>query len=396
MKKHSWIQQGFVVLLAALAACGDGTGGSGSGAGSSSSSASSSGNAACALNTYDGSTHSMNAAAQLDAKKRYLDVAASMKAAELDLNVKPKASELTMQWQAGTPSLESLTTAYYQGVVAKIFTAFENAAGNMWMPSSMPMGSGGQYGEFIFTAEGIDLRQAYEKGLFQSLFYYQAYQLAQKPMDQKSLDQLLALYGAHPSFPGSSDTSDPVANPNPDKLAAQYAERRSPKDPADASKPLDPEKPGPYFRVKEQFIRAQLALSNPACGFDADAAAQEILKEWERVMAATVIFYLNEAAEGLGAATTPAETAEFLHAYGEASAFVHGFKQLPAEARTLSDQKIDELLTLLFQPPEGEVTAYRLVTDAAAEIPKLVSAISAIADVYGFSAEEIESFKVAH
>lgn len=396
MKTRLWIQQGIglVVGLLTLSACGGEDGGSGTMGGTSSSS--SSGSAACEPTAYDGSVHSMNAAAELDAKARYLEIASAMKAAELDPAAQPKASDLTMQWQAGAPSLASLSDSYYNSVVLETFTAFEAAAGGTWTPSAMPQGPGGHYGEFIFTADGRDLRQAYEKGLFQSLFYYQAHALVSQPVDQKALDKLLALYGAHPSFPGDSETTDMVLNPNPDKLAAQYAERRSPKDPNDASKPLDPAKPGPYFRVKEQFIRAQMALSGSPCGWSADGAAKEILKEWERVIASSIIFYLNEAAVELGEAVTEEKLADCLHDYGEGVAFVHGFRQLPAEARTISDQKVDELLSLLLQPPGGEVTAYRLLTDSAAEIPKLVSAIQMIAEVYGFTAEEVESFKVAY
>lgn len=348
------------------------------------------------LDTYDGAAFAANTGAEYALRDQLGALNALMRSAEQDLAVLPTVAELTALYEAGTPSLRSVTTAYYDGALTDFFADFEAAAGDVWTPASPPMGPGGQYGAYIFSAYGIDLRQAVEKGLFGAAFYNHALTLAGAATDEASLDRLLATFGAHPTFPGDSETADPALNPNPDRIGAQYAERRSPKDPSDPSRPADPANPGPYFRIKEGFIRAQAAIrGGAACDEIRDEAIQQILVEWERVNAGTVIYYLNSAAILLTKDNaTVADLSSGLHGYGEATSFLRGFRGLPAQRRMITDAQLDELLDLVGAPTDADATAYQLITDAAATVPNLLLASNELATIYAFTPQEVESFKV--
>lgn len=62
----------------------------------------------------------------------------------------------------------------------------------------------------------------------------------------------------------------------------------------------------------------------------------------------------------------------------------------------ITDAQIDALLESIGAPHDAEATSYLLVTDPATEVPKLLAAADEIAKIYGFSAQEVELFKVNH
>jgi hypothetical protein len=335
---------------------------------------------------YDGATFDANAEGVLALRTQLGALNAAMLAAETDIGVTPTEAELVALYEAEDPSLADGTTEYYDGVVREVFEAFEAAAGNVWTPVDPPASEGGIFGAYIFDENGRDLRQWVEKGHFNSHFYPLAAFLLADGIDQAGLDALLAAYGAHPDFPGDSSADTAT---NPDRLAAQYAERRSPKDPEDASLPLDPENPGVYFVIKRHFITAQVALAN-GCQPEGVAALEGIVTEWERLMGATVIYYLNDATLKLTAdGATPEDLAAGLHGISEATSFLHGFKGTPDTFRTITDEEVDGFLALVDEP-------YRFVTDPAGQAPDLLDAIDFVAEVYGFSAAEVEAFETNH
>lgn len=347
---------------------------------------------------YDGAAYDKNAAVELALRSQFNALNDLMKKAEGDLATMPTAEELTALYEAGNPSVKDATTAYYDGRVLGWLADFEAAAGNTWTPMNPPSGPGGKYGKYIFSAFGTDLRQAVEKGMFTATFYNHALTIGKGSVDAAAIDRLLTVFGAHPSFPGDSETADPAVVPYPDRLGAQYAERRSPKDPNDPSKPADPKNPGPYFRIKADFIRAKAAIAKgPDCDAARDEAVARIMTEWERVMAATVIYYLNDASLKLTKENpTVDDLAGGLHGYGETIGFIHGFRGLPADARMITDAQIDGLLKSIGAPHDADASSYLLVTDPATEVPKLLLAAEEVAKIYGFSAQEVEAFKVNH
>jgi hypothetical protein len=407
-----------LLFASALVGCGDdttGSGGSGGGDGGGSASTTTAttttttssttgaggegvggGAAACNVTpaaSYDGSNFATNAAGPLDMRARLSALNAAMLAAEQNLAVQPTEAELDALYDAGSPSLRTLTSPYYAGIVDGVFTRFAAAAGKTWAPAVTPVAPGGKYGNYIFDERGLDLRQIVEKGLFEALFYRRFAQLAEEDLDAAKLDELLGLFGAHPDFPGVSEGSPVVANP--DRIAAQYLERRSQKNPADPSQPLDPANPGPYFRAKADFIFAQTALAegSPECVAAAEQAVLRIRNEWERGIAATLIYYFNAAAVNLGADNaTEVQLANGLHGYGEGVAFVWGFRELPPAHRTITDAQIDALLAKVKSPVGAPSTAFELVTDSST-IAVLVEGIADLKALYGFSDAEVELFK---
>lgn len=412
-----------LTLSLALAACGDDTGTGANGGGGSPSTGGNGGEAeggspsnggggqgeggeseggggasSCELVTadaYDGAAFDTNGAMELTLRAQLGTLNSAMSAAEADLAVVPTVAELTELYEAGDPSLRDVTSTYYQDRILAIFGQFEAAAGNEWAPSAPPVGSGGKYGNYIFSAEGTDLRQGVEKGLFHAAFFNHAWSLRAATFDAAALDRLLAAYGADPTFPGTSDAAESDV---PDRIGAQYTERRSPKDPNDSSLPLDPAAPGPYFRIKTAFLRAQAAIAaGEACDAELQTELDAIYSDWERAMLGTVVYYLNDAYTKLTIDNpTVTQLAGGLHGYGEAIGFIHGFKGIPEDARTITDDEIDELLTDLGAPAEGDITSFELLTDSAAAAPRLLDGIEKIGEIYGFSAQELDAFETNH
>src|SRR5690606_33946925 len=159
---------------------------------------------ACVLaqdSAYDGSAFDTHAAETLTLRAQAGALNTAMLMAEGDLAVQPTLAELTALYEAGTPSVKSITSSYYDGVLLARLADFEAAAGDVWMPAAEPSGPGGKFGSYLFTATGIDLRQAVEKGLIGAAWYNHSLGLVKAGVDAASLDRMLAAYGAHPSFP---------------------------------------------------------------------------------------------------------------------------------------------------------------------------------------------------
>jgi len=342
---------------------------------------------ACALGTlpttYEAASFEANTVVERDIITRFNTFQQPMKDAEANLAIVPTEAALQALFTAGAPSLKSLTTTYYAARVDALITAFVAAAGKDWTPAEPVPAAGGKYGNWLFTPRGLDIRQGIEKGMFAATFYNHALTLMGGAVTAATVDRILALFGAHPSFPNDSGAAT-----HPDRLIAQYAERRDKK---------DAQSPGYYVQMKSAFITARAAAALPDCTAQRDAAFATIRGLAERVLFSTVIFYLNDAGAKLGKASpTPAELASGLHSYGETEAFVHGWRMLPQASRTITDVQLDEILALIGAPVTGDVTSYKLVTSGATELPKLTQAITRIAQIYGFSAQQIEDFKVAN
>jgi hypothetical protein len=346
---------------------------------------------------YDGAAFTTNAAEELGVRARFDALLVPMKGAETNLSLKPTAQELGQLYDAGTPSLRSLTTPYYAGKIDGWFGAFAAAAGAAWTPAEPPTGAGGQYGGvptggttaayWLFTARGTDIRQAIEKGMFAAMQYARAYALMGQAKTAADVDRVLAMYGAHPDFPHSDKGGDGGVT-NPDVWTAQYAKRRD-----DKSSP----KPGYYRKIKAHFIRAQAAAKRGDCQADVDAAFAELRTDWEKTMFATVVFYVHDAIKKASVSSpTAGDLGAALHGYGELSAFVHGWRTLPVAARKITDAEIDALLAGLGAPVDGDSLAYTLVTDTATMLGRLQSALQTVAQIEGFSPAEIESFKVSY
>ncbi len=331
--------------------------------------------------TYASLDYEANTVAERALRAQFKAFTQPLKDAETDLVNEPTAAALKALLAAGSPSLRSVTTPYYAARIDGLLEAFEAAAGNPYAPTDPPPATGGKYGAYIFSPQGVDLRQGIEKGMFAATYYHRAVTLMAEPVTAATLDRVIALFGAHPSFP-----ADDKAMSNPDELAASYAERRDAKSPT---------APGPYLKIKSAMITAQHAIgAGSTCQGTVDQALATVRLEWERAIFATVTFYLNDVASKLSKANpTETDLAGALHGFGELVAFIEGWRTLPVGDRIITDPQIDTLLAMLGAPQDGPSTAYKLVTDTANALPKLTAALTQISTIYGFTAAELEQWK---
>lgn len=339
--------------------------------------------------TYDSPTYETNAAQELALRKAFDDFLKPFRDNETALT--PDAggtftpltkAQLETLYGAGTPSVKSVTTAYYQAKVAAWIAEYEAAAADgTYTPVDPPdtNDKGGSYGRWVFNGRGLDLKQAIEKGSYNAAFYNHAVSIITSGTPTVgTVDRLVAAFGAHPSFPNNQN-----AQQNKDVNAAGYAARRDSKDAAN---------PGPYQKAKKALITAKAAITaGERCNADRDAALKAFLAEWEKSQLATVIYYFNDIITKLSGADP--DYPAVLHAYGEAVGFIAGFKTIPQERRIVTDAQIDSLLQKSFAADGQPVEAYKLKTNPVAGASQLQQVINDIKAIYGFSDAEVESFK---
>lgn len=294
------------------------------------------------------------------------------------------ATTLEQLYTTSNPSLRDATTVYYNGLLSGtsgFFAELALASGNAYTPGT-PTGNGGVYGGYLFDENGLELEQLIEKGLFGALNYYQAHLLLQGTVSQAVLNQVLALYGAHPDFANTPTAANAT---NPDVFMANYAARRSDVNDANSL----------YNQMKKAFITAQAAIKAGESRLaERNAALADIRLLWEKVNAATVINYCHSVISTMSqTAPTDAQKAAALHAYGECVGFLHGWRQLPADSKRISDAQIDELLTLLLAAPGTTPESYKFITEPGTQLPKLQDVIGRLQTIYGFTNAEIESFR---
>jgi len=329
--------------------------------------------------TYDSPDYATNAAEDLKFRDLNKAMQDPMKAAEANVTAMPTASSLKDLFAAGTPSLKSVTTSYYATKIESIVDQFVAATNPAWVPTDPPVGTGGKYGNWIFNQFGTDLRQRVEKGLFAGAYYNRAVALIadKSKITEATIDKLVALYGAHPSFPQADKDV-----PNPDVFVALYAKRRDDKT----------QSTGLYRKIKADLITAKAAVKQK-CDAERDAALASFLLNWEKVELATIVYYLNDSATKLSKdPPVVADQASALHGLGEAGAFVHGFRTIAN--KKITDAEIDDLLTTLRSPHEGDASSYKFVTSFGTEATKLTTAIGKIKTIYGFTDAEIAAFKI--
>lgn len=332
--------------------------------------------------TYDSPSFETNAATELGLRKAFDDFLAPMNNVETSLDsdagVTPvtKAQLVTLY----APKVKPMTTAYYQAKVDAWLGAYQEALTDGIYTPAEPSAAekGGNLGKFVFDGQGVDLKSVIEKGTYSAGFYNEALKILSSQITVGTIDRLVAVFGAHPSF-----QNNPNAQQNKDVNAAAYAARRDSKDAAN---------PGPYQRIKAALIKARASVeAGPRCDADRDAAIDGFLKEWEKSNYATVIFALNDIITKLSVATP--DFAAVLHSFGEAIGLIAGFKTLPQEKRIITDAQIDSLLQRVLAADGAPIQAYKLKTSSIEAVSRLQQAIGDIKGVYAFSDSEVEAFK---
>ena len=332
--------------------------------------------------TYDASVYNTNTTTQY-AVRNQLDAFVNEAKKGRAAGIVVDASTLRQLYTAGTPSLKSLTTSYYDGLLDGAggwIQELSNASGGAYTPGA-PAGQGGEFGGYLFDENGLELEQLLDKGLYGAALYHHAVTRMQGDITPATADQLVAIFGAHPDFP-NTPTAGKAANP--DKYLANYAARRDKNDGL-----------GLYSLMKNAFLKLQAAVKAGAeYHTERDEALATLRLTWEKVNFATVINYCHGVISTLSATNpTDADKAKALHAYGECVGFVHGWRALPQAYRQISDAEIDQLLILLNAPYDNAPTSYTFATDPVNQLPKLTQVIQQLKAEYGFTDQEILDFK---
>lgn len=337
---------------------------------------------------YENVNFSGNAKTQIDVVNQLIDLTKEAQKGRIVTNTLTK-SALDGLFTASNPSLAAVITPYFKAKLEGTngwFDEIAKASGNSYVPSATISGNGGVFGTgtgaYLFDENGVEMEQLIEKGQFGATLYKHATDLMAGTITLSTVDQLIAIFGATPSFANSG--SAVVAVENRDKGMANYAARR---DKNDGN--------GFYSKIKVQFITLQAAIKGGSnYNKERDAALSEIRLIWEKVNAATIINYCHAVTSTMSAtSTTDNQKAAALHAYGECVGFTHGWRTIPQSYKKITDTQIDEVLVLLNAPYQGTPTSYKFITDPATELTKLTSVITKLQVIYGFSAADVEDFK---
>jgi hypothetical protein len=299
-------------------------------------------------------------------------------------------------------TLRAVTGASYQ---AKVDTALRELArasgkGVRYAWENAPNGDGGVIPTtvggrtgYLYDEHVLEMEQVVEKGLFAAAMYNHAVSLISAGnITEATIDRLVEIYGAKPGFGNNERNSDP----NRDRFSAQYAARRS--DTANAN--------SLYAQIKRNLITAKAAVkAGSAFNQLRDQALADFKLNWEKVLAATVINYCHSTLDGLRAPNRDdGIVTGAMHAYSEAVGFLSGWKAVPPSQRRITDAQIDELLGLLRAPydqtanaqsylflSQSSVTAQLFRLDGR-DVPD-TGVIERLAQIYGFSNQEVEDFR---
>ncbi len=339
--------------------------------------------------TYSNASFVVNATAQINVVNQLNDLTTEVKRGRILTNQLSK-SNLDNLFAIGSPSLANVVTPYFKTKLEGTngwFDEIAKASNNQYLPTApIAGGNGGVYGTgssaYLFDENGLEIEQLIEKGQFGATLYKHATDLIAGNITTATADQLLAIFGATPSFANSGSTV--VAVEIRDKAMANYAARR---DKNDGN--------GFYSQMKTQFIKLQAAVKGGQnYNKERDEALAAIKLTWEKVSAATVINYCHAVTSALSATTTTDnQKAAALHAYNECVGFIHGFRTISQTQKKITDIQIEEILALLNAPYNGTPTSYKFITDAVNELPKLTQIITKLQAIYGFSNAEIEDFR---
>lgn len=284
---------------------------------------------------------------------------------------------------SGTPSLADLTPEYFEAIVVdQLFPEIASSSGNTYDPFEGATATvGGVYGARLLNRRAKESLQEVEKGLFEAALYNHFLNLLEGELTVETVDRMIAIYGAHPNFPNTSTAAN---TPTPDAFLALYAARRDKNDGT-----------GFYTRTRDQFIRLKAAIeAGAAYNADRDDAISKLKEIIESGVMATAIYYGHAATSKLTSSNPVATTySGALHDLSEAVGFVHGWRAVPQQHRTITDAQINEVLELLLAPASTEGTMYNYITDSFNTVPNILAYQEILQNIYGFTNAEMEDFK---
>jgi hypothetical protein len=333
--------------------------------------------------TYQSADYLSNTQVEYSVRSQMSQLKAYMKKGENVANVLLTDSLQHFYSGNGAPSISDITAPDYRNLInGYLFAELASSSGNNYDPADGATATtGGVYGARLLNRRAKETLEEVEKGLFEAAMYNHLAAISEDEMTPAVVDRMVAIYGAHPSFPNTNTSAN---TPNPDGFMALYAARRDKNDGT-----------GLYTRIRDQFIRLRAAVEGGSqYDADRDAALAAVKLNIEKAVMATVIHYGFAAVNKLSSTSpTPSTIAGGLHDLAEAVGFVHGFRAVPQEHRLITNAEIDQVLGLLLAPSADEGTMYRFVTDGVNTLPNIAVMQNILKGIYGFTTPEMEDFR---
>ncbi len=326
---------------------------------------------------YDSTGWSANTASQYQIRKDFAALISLVRSARSVSVVLTPA-----QTAAAFDPLRNYTIASERSRIDDLLRHTAEASGNMldWSKTPDMAGQGGVYGSYLFDEYGRDTDEFIQKALFNVMLYNQA-QLTVRtgPASPKIIDQVVALFGANPTFPNGASAATLK-----DEFVAVYAARR---DKNDGN--------GFYTRFKNAALKAKAASSNTSrFQTEYNEATKDMFAQWERSQIATAINYCYSVVTRLSATTVDdAARSGAMHAFGEGAGILMGWRAVPEDQRTITNAQLDEILSLMYVANASVPECYKFWHEPVANLPRLQQVMDKLKNVYGFTSQEMEDFK---
>lgn len=336
--------------------------------------------------TWDAPDWDANTAEAL-ALRAQLDVlvADTMRGAETGEVTIDGVDDLTGPYSAGNPSIESITTPFYAGVMEQVFSEFVEvtAAGATDLVSDegawTPGDAGGIFGmsDRGINEGGLEVRQLADKGLFAGgALYNHALTLTEGDITPATVESLAALWGANSALDAAGELTD----------SANYSHSM-----------------GYHAEIRSSLIAARAYAADDACGAERDEAVVAFFRSWEQSMLARFVFYANAGATALGAAASDDDVASGLHQLAEGVGLALGFRGVPhptsgplsGAGRLVTDAQVDEMMSAVGVNVDdlGASTTGEFVTDPAPFADGVLEVEGIAADAFDLQSAEVEAWR---
>lgn len=312
-------------------------------------------------------------------------IADTMRAAETGEATVDGVEDLTGPYAAGNPSIESITTPFYAGIVGDVFSEFLEitAAGpqdlvddeGAWSPGD----AGGVFGASNrgINEGGLEVRQLADKGLFAgAALYNHALTLTEGDITPATIEALAALWGANPTLDAAGELTD----------SANYSHSM-----------------GYHADIRSSLIAARAYAADDACGAERDEAVVAFFRAWEQSMFARFVYYANAGASELGAAASDDDVAGGLHELAEGVGLALGFRGVPHPAsgplsgagRVVTDAQIDEMMSAVGVNVDdlGASTTGEFVTDPAPFAEGVLEVEGIAAEAFDLQSADVEAWR---
>jgi hypothetical protein len=232
-------------------------------------------------------------------------------------------------YDGGGSAMSVSTFEYYMGRLATL----SNAGMGTWAPGTAGIATSGSKAYYL-DENGVEYAQVVEKGLMGAVFYYQiAETYTREGKIGDAVDNDVVTDGKGTDMEHHWDEAFGYFGATIDLTEANYADQSLRYHAKYAKKGSDAglETVG---NVMDQFIKGRFAISNKNYT-DRDAAAAQLRKEYEMIMATTAIHYINGSIADFG------DDAIRNHEISEAYAFIVSLHY--SADKTISDADLEEV-----------------------------------------------------